>query len=255
MEPADAGHFTTFQVRRSAAQGRDWHLNRLVFASRDFYGSNQAKGRVLRMIREALGGADPALRQACTVRVRVLPPHAGYRGDHVPPGHDDTAFEIGIDLEPPRQPPAQPLRVRSHVGLRPAPLVKHLALGYQYQARQLAREAGFDDALFLAPGGCISEGTFWNVVFWDGAQWVWPRAIALQGVTGRMLQWAMDAGDVPRCTGPVMLDGLARMRAAFAINSTGIADIAAIDAWQLPGDPAAGRTLRGMLAAVPWETI
>lgn len=255
MDPADAGHFTSFQLRDGAVQGRDAHLNRLVSDSRGFYGSNPCKGRVLRMIREVLWRADPALRAACTVRVRVHPPHAGYRGDHVAPGHDDTAFRVEVDLEPARQPPAGPLRVRSHAGLRPEPLVKHLALDLQHQARQAAREAGYDDALHVAADGCISEGTFWNVVFGDGAEWVWPVAPALPGVTRQILRMEMERSGVPQRDAPVRLADLGGMRAAFALNSTGIAEIREIDAHRFPGDREAAMRLRELLACIPWDGL
>lgn len=253
MNPADAGHFTSFQLRDSAVQGRDMHLVRLVVASRELYGSSPARGRTLRMIREALLAGDAALREACTVRVRVHPPHAGYRGDHIPAGHDDPALRVEVDLEPSRHPSAGALRVRSRVGLRQAPGVKHLALDFQHEARRTAREAGFDDALHLAADGRISEGTFWNVVFWDGADWVWPAAPALPGVTRWLLRMEMERSDVLQRDAPVRLADLAEVRAAFAINSSGIADIAAIDEYGFAGDPAAGKALRGLLAAVPWE--
>lgn len=253
MDPADAGHFTTFQVRGGRMQGRDAHLARLVAGSRALYRSSPAGDRIRSVIRDAVLSADPALREACTVRVRVHPPHPGYRGDHVAPGRDDAALRIELDLGPPRQPPAAPLRVRTHAGLRQAPGVKHLALDFQRQAREAARAAGDDDALLLAPDGRISEGTFWNVVFRDGRGWVWPDAPALPGVTRGMLRMEMEKHGEPLRDAPVDLAVLAGMRAAFAVNSTGITAIGAIDGFRLAGDPAAGEALRGFLAAVPWD--
>src|SRR5690554_1029174 len=121
------------------------HLARLRAGSRELYGSARATTRIGRILRGAVMAADPALREACTARVRVHPPHPRYRGDQLAPGHDDTALRIAVDFEPPRQPPAVPLRVRTHAGLRRAPAVKHLALDFQQWARQAARDAGFDD--------------------------------------------------------------------------------------------------------------
>src|SRR5690606_39340296 len=43
MDPAAAGHFTTFQVRDGRARGRELHLDRIVDASRALYGSAPAK--------------------------------------------------------------------------------------------------------------------------------------------------------------------------------------------------------------------
>lgn len=247
-----AGHFTTLQVRGGKAQGRDLHLDRLVDASRALYGSGPGKPAVLAAIRAALAMAAPRAGD-CTLRVRVHPPGAGYRGDHLANPAHDPALRIEVDVEAPRHPPAAPLRVRTHAGLRASPGVKHLALGFQQQARRAAREAGCDDALLTAPDRRISEGSFWNILFWDGSAAVWPDAPALPGVTQRLLRGALDQAGIGQRRQAVTVQALGGMPAAFALNSTGITDIAAIDGHELPGDPAAGMLLRRLLAGVPWD--
>lgn len=240
-EAAKAGHFTTMQVRAGGVQGLELHLARLRTASRNLYGANSDRsvdGPVLKKrIREALAAASLETGD-CTVRVRVLPPH-----------------RIEVDIEPPRQPPSSPLRVRTHPGLRSVPSVKHLALDFQLEARAQAREAGFDDALLLAPDGRISEGTFWNVAFWDGESVVWPDAPALTGVTRQLLGAALDQAGLPQRCEAVNMASLDRFSAAFAFNSSGIGDIAAIDAHVFPGDALTGATLRRLLAAVPRDLL
>lgn len=234
-EAADAGHFTTLQVRGGRVQGLDLHLARLVAASRELYGTGPGRSALKEHIRGALEAAGRSTGD-CTARVRVLPPS-----------------RIEVDVEPPRQPSASPLRVRTHPGLRSLPSVKHLALDFQLGARRQARDAGFDDALLLAPDGRISEGTFWNIAFGDGDAVVWPDAPALPGVTQRLLGGALEKAGVPQRREAVGVDSLAGLRAAFALNSTGIADIAAIDSHAFRGDARAGATLRALLAGVPWE--
>ena len=251
MDPAAAGHFTTMQVRDGRVQGRELHFIRLVTASRELYGSGPAKSEVGKRFREALLAAGHA--GDFTLKMRVLPPRPGYRGDDVPPGHHDPAFRIEVDIEPPRQPPASPLRVRTHAGLRSCPGVKHLALDYQLTARRQARDSGFDDAVLLAPDGRISEGTFWNIVFWDGSAVVWPDAPALAGVTQWLLRAALDQAGLPQRREAVDMGSLGGLRTAFALNSTGIADITAIDDHVFAADAGAGATLRQLLAGVPWD--
>ena len=148
-----------------------------------------------------------------------------------------------------------PLRVRTHPGLRPCPLVKHLALDFQHDARRQARQAGFDDALLLAADGRVGEGTFWNIAFWDGDGVVWPDAPVLAGVTQRLLADALEQACVPQRREAVPRGAPADMKAAFALNSTGIADIAAIDGHRFPGDAAAGAMLRRLLVQVPADSL
>lgn len=251
---ADAGHFTTMQVRGGRVQGRDMHLVRLVTASRELYGADPGKTVLLKRLRDALSAAGLLRDGDCTVRMRVLPPHPGYRSA-VEPGWHDPALRIEVDIEPPRQPPASPLRVRSHPGPRPFPVVKHLALDFQHRARQEARQAGFDDALLLDPGGRVCEGSFWSVLFWDAGGVVWPDGPALPGITRQMLARALQGAGVPQRWAPVRMDDLAGLAAAFALNSTGLTEIATIDDHRFPGDPAAAALLLRLLAAVPGTSV
>src|SRR5690606_5767003 len=93
---ADAGHFTTLQLRGGRVRGRDWHLVRLVTGSRELYGGDPGKAALLRRMREAVMAAGPS-NGDCTLRVRVLPPGPGYRSD-APPGHPDPRLRIEVDL-------------------------------------------------------------------------------------------------------------------------------------------------------------
>lgn len=250
---ADAGHFTTLQLRGGRVRGRDWHLVRLVTGSRELYGGDPGKAALLRRMREAVMAAGPS-NGDCTLRVRVLPPGPGYRSD-APPGHPDPRLRIEVDLEPPREPSTAPLHVRSHPGLRPFPWVKHLASGVQSDARARARAAGFDDALLVDAQGLVSEGTFWNIVFWDGSSVVWPQAPMLDGVTQRLLRGALDEAGVAQRREPVPLEAMASMRAAFALNSRGIQDIASVDRIGFPGDAGFASRLRTVLAGVREEVL
>lgn len=230
-------------------QGRDRHLTRLVDASRDLYGSGPTRDALRARIRAALVAAGPGAEDS-SLRVRIHPPDGG-DGDQRPPG--DHGLRIEVDFEAPRQPPGSPMRVRTHGGLRHRPGVKHLALGFQHDARRAARDAGFDDALLLAPDGRISEGTFWNVVFRDGDSVVWPDAPALPGVTQGLVGARLEKAGVPQRRAAVSVDSLAGLHAACALNSTGIADIAAIDGYAFPDSGAFAAFLRALLETVPWD--
>jgi len=264
-DPVDAGHFTSLQMRGGRVQGRDLHLLRLRHASEDLWRIGTDMGRLRREIRNALLQRDD--RADCTLRICVRPAGRGvssddraaaaspFRYDTSAQGDSARLLRVDVGIEPPRTVPASPLRVRSHHGLRACPLVKHLALQPQFAMRAQAQAAGYDDALLVAPDGSIAEGSFWSIAFWDGETVTWPRAPALPGVTRRLLERALDHARIRSQHVPVRLGDLAGQRAAFAVNSSGIRAVAAIDAHVFPGDAGFGGALRDLLAAVPREAF
>ena len=149
----------------------------------------------------------------------------------------------------------QPLRLRTHAGVRACPGIKHLALEPQFAARRAAQAAGFDDALLVAEDGHIAEGTFCNLALWDGGIVTWPAAPALPGVTFQLLGRELDAAGIRQRIAPVRLEDLALQRAAFALNSSGISDVAMVDRQAFAGDAAFGARLRALHAAIPWDPL
>jgi len=279
MDPASAGHFTTLQLRDGRVQGRDLHLARLVAASIDLYGVAPDVALLRDAVRRALIDAGPGPGD-CTLRIRLraraeqgadvaaggagprAPDHGKGPGDPpvwrtiaAAPAHGAghvVPLQLGIDIESPRQPAVAPLRLCSHAGPRALPGIKHLALAAQLEARRAARDAGFDDALLVTADGCVAEGTFWNIVFLEGDALVRPDGPALPGVTQRLLQDALAGHPRPVFrTGPVHVAALHRFTAAWALNSTGIQDIASIDGHRFRGDASLGDDLRARLAALP----
>ena len=276
-DPAAAGHFTTMQLRGGRAQGRDLHIARLVAASHALYGVVPDADALCADVRKAL--ADASMEAGdCTLRIRIRADTCGSddsldRADIRTSGHGRDGrpwmpiaavalamgsraglLESGIDIEAPRHPHAHPLYLRTHAGIRACPGIKHLALESQLEARRAARDAGFDDALLVTADGRVAEGTFWNIVFADGGGLVWPEGPALHGVTQQLLQGIPGApGGLPGRREPVHAAALERFIAAWALNSTGIQDIASIDGHRFGGDEGSGEALRGRLAAAPWE--
>ena len=266
-DPSAAGHFTTVQVRDGLVQGRDFHLLRLRDASIGMYGGAPREAEVRALIRSRLADAGKAGRD-CTLRILVRPvaPDADagegmvfrspfevdspQRGAGTP-----VAQRIDVEVGPPRLVPASALRVRSHRGLRPRPEVKHLATGLQLDARRAAVAAGFDDALLVAEDGRVAEGTFWNIAFWDGEVLTWPLAPVLPGTTLRMLRMAVAAAGLPERWAPVMLHDIGGQRAAVALNSRGIQEIASIDGHLFPGEAAFTARLGALLAGRAWESF
>ena len=231
------------QVRGGAVQGLDLHLARLREATMTMFGAGLDEDALRARLRQELDG-NGGRAEACTLRVVV---HAG------PAGGTGAAIDVGIDIEPPREPGAAALRLRSHRGLRERASLKHLAIGPQLEARRAAQAAGFDDALLVDANERIAEGTFWNIAVLDGAGLVWPDAPSLDGVIQRLLQEALARAGVSQRRDRVRLDALEAFRAAFALNSRGIQAIASIDSHAFEGDPAFGALLQELLAACPWQ--
>ena len=78
---------------------------------------------------------------------------------------------------------------------------------------------------------------------------------ALAGVTLQLLRGALEDARIPQARRALTVDSLAGLVAGFALNSTGIAVIDAIDDHRFPSDPDAERRLRELLAGVPWEPL
>ena len=256
-----AGHFTTLQLRGGRAQGRALPLLRLRQQSETLWGVGTHKARLLAAIRSGLraaGGPSDATVRVCVRPVAPGDARGAPEGDgpvFSPQGPGYPSLRVDVDVGPPRHVPAAPLRVRIHHGIRATPIVKHLALAPQFDARAAAQDAGFDDALLVTTDGAVAEGTFWTLALWDGQTVTWPLAPALPGVTWRLLAGELDAAGIPQQRVRVPIPALGRQRAAWAVNSTGIRPIASVDGLAFAGDPTLGGRLQAMLDAVPWDPI
>lgn len=215
------GHFTTMQVRARAVRGLDLHLARLEEGTRALFGGGLETARVRDWLRQALDGSQAAHTARITVFSRDF--------DHQRP---ERAVEVDVlvSVGPP-SPLRPPLRVCSALYARETPEIKHVGtFGVLHQLRR-AREAGFDDVLFVDDGGHVSEGSVWNVCFVDGeGRVVWPTAPALQGVTARLLRAGLFQAGLAWVEEDVRMADVPRFAGAFAVNASGIRPIAAIDA-------------------------
>ncbi|WP_217546697.1 aminotransferase class IV [Streptomyces sp. GbtcB6] len=239
------GHFTSMQVRDGAVRGLELHLGRLEGASRELFGvpgGDRDRDRLREFIRHAVRG-----ERAASVRVTV-----------VPGAQEPSAPDVMVSVTAPvADTPGPALRVRTVVYERELPHLKHLAtMGLTYHRRR-AREAGFDDALFVGRDGYVREGSIWNVAFWDGEQVVWPEAPVLPGITMQLLQGGAAKAGVPWSTRRLTTDDLPSLRAAAAAYSHCPAQpLAGIDDVPFPGDGAAlTDALRAAWAEVPWDSI
>ncbi|WP_242106813.1 aminotransferase class IV family protein [Luteimonas aquatica] len=241
------GHFTVMQVRGGAAQGLHAHLARLQAATRELFGAELEAGRIVAELRHALAAAGMG---DCSVRITVFSREFDI---------DDPARAIGLDvliaLAPPSTAGGAPLRVKSYRHERTLPHIKHAGTLPLFHFRRQARLAGYDDALFVDAAGRISEGSIWNVGFWDGARVVWPQAPALHGIMQQLLEAGLRETGVAQVRREIGLGDLPGFQAAFASYSRGIHPLAAVDGVAFEGGAGLPERLARALATQPWEPV
>ncbi|MFJ8415618.1 aminotransferase class IV [Bacillus paramycoides] len=83
---------------------------------------------------------------------------------------------------------------------RDIPQVKNVgSFGLIYRGR-IARMNGFDDVLFLDSLGRISEGSIWNIGFFDGNRIIWPKAEILPGIAMQLIQAGLEKNIIKTVT-------------------------------------------------------
>lgn len=240
------GHFTAMQVRGRAVQGLSHHIARLQAATRELFDAELSEAR----IRDALAAAVTTGATDVSLRLTVFARGFDYR-DPMRPVEPDLL----VTLSPPTSADKLPIRVKSFDFVRPLAHVKHVGTFPLFHYRRLALKAGFDDALFVAPNGCVVEGSIWNLGLWDGQQVVWPEGPALRGTHEAVLQAGLRALGVGQSTRPVRLDELAGFRSLFASNASGLQPMTAVDEnrWEVDGELM--DLLRRALASQPWDSL
>jgi 4-amino-4-deoxychorismate lyase len=237
------GHYTSMQVRGGRVRGLALHLARLDDGNSDFFGGRGDVAEELRLrelIRHALGDVQDA-------SVRVA---------YVPGADEQDRPDVLVAVRAPApEEPGPGLRVQTQAYERDWPEHKHAATMGLGVARRKARQDGFDDALFLA-GERVSEGSSWNVAFWDGERVLWPEAPMLKGVTMVLLQIAMTMAGVPWGIRPVVRHELPDLLAAAAVNSIWPGrPIASVDDVVFTDSAALTDALGTAWKTVPWDEI
>ena len=157
---------------------------------------------------------------------------------------------------PASEPTAVPLRLKSFRYSRALAHVKHVGTFPLFHYRRLAQQAGFDDAVFVDAGGSISEGSIWNIGFFDGDGIVWPDAPQLAGVAMQLLQAGLARAGIASAVKPVALSEIDRFWSAFFTNSSNpVRPIASIDAVGFEPDPALASRLRDAYDSNPLQSI
>ncbi|WP_210408240.1 aminotransferase class IV [Allokutzneria sp. NRRL B-24872] len=203
------GHFTSMRAEGGRVRGLGLHLERLDRDARLVFGEGVDAEAVKAAIRAELGERAEALN----VRVNVFSPEVSMSTlDNI------VAPTTLVTVRPAAPWPDSAMHVRSVVYERDLPQVKHVGTFGLLLQRRLARLAGYDDALFVNRSGHISEGTLWNVGFYDGSRVVLPTAPALPGVSIHLVCKGLRSMGVPVELRKLTLEDLPSFQSAFATN-------------------------------------
>lgn len=241
------GHFTSLRCVDGAVRGLDLHLARLEAGTQALFAAGLDPARVREGLRQAFaaaGHADAWLRATVFARdfdfARPLRP---------------VAPDLLVSAGPALDWTGPPLRVAPVRFQRHRPEIKHVGTFALFDLRRQAMAAGWDDAVFVDPAGCLVEGTTWNLGLWDGQGVTWPAGPALRGTQERLLQQGLDAAGVPQQARPVGENELAGFQSAFACNARGIRGIGAIGGHVFPAGEPWRPSLAQALAACPWQAL
>ncbi|MGW4966979.1 aminotransferase class IV family protein [Nonomuraea sp. NPDC004186] len=205
---AGYAHFTAMQVRGGRVRGLDLHLERLRHASVELFGRAVPDDRVRSYLRAALRAGPADVSLTATV--------------HSPAGEFTVAEgepEVLVRTGPAASGPAGPLALAAVEHERFLPAVKHVGeVAKTYVLRQAAGQ-GFDDAAFVDRRGRLSEGSIWNLAFWDGTAVVWPVAEMLTGTTMAVVRRRLDRLGVPQRAQEITLADLPALAGAVVMNS------------------------------------
>ncbi|WKX73967.1 aminotransferase class IV family protein [Streptomyces sp. XD-27] len=207
---AGYAHFTAMQVRGGRVRGLDLHLERLRCASVELFGRAIPDDRVRSFLRAALEAGPDDVSLTATVYSSA--------GEFTAAGADAEP-EVLVRTGPAASGPEGPLALAAVEYERVLPAVKHVGeVAKTYFLRQAAGQ-GFDDAAFVDRRGRLSEGSIWNLAFWDGAAVVWPVAEMLGGVTMGIVRRQLDRLGVPQRDQEVTPADLAALAGGVVMNS------------------------------------
>lgn len=224
------GHFTAVQARGGRVRGLALHLDRLTTADKELFGRELDRDLVLDSIRTVLAGAADA-----SVRVYL------------------TQACVLTTARPPKDVAKTPRNVRTEMYQRFLPHIKHTGGFPQAYLGLRAAAEGYDEVLFTAGDGRISEGSITNVGCFDGTRVIWPEAPMLRGIAMALMEEGLDRAGVPY--EHRMLKDLRGFEAVFLTNSHGVVPVGRVDGVPLRVDERAVRRLIDCYESTPWDQV
>jgi len=207
---AGYAHFTAMQVRQGKVRGLDLHLERLRTASTELFGHAHEEEEVRRLLRAAIGKNAPDLSLTATAF-----PSMGEFTD----GATRCKPSMLIRTSPASSGPEGPFALAVVEHERFLPHIKHTGEAAKTFYLRHATQTGFDDFVLQDSDGRLSEGSIWNLAFWDGDAVIWPEAKMLVGTTQNIVRRQLETRGVPQRTDPVTVTDLYNMKGAVIMNS------------------------------------
>ncbi|GAA1518240.1 aminotransferase class IV family protein [Kribbella lupini] len=193
------------QVRGRLVRGLDLHLDRLRKASLELYGNALPDD----LVRDHLRTAVEAGPEDVSLTATVFSPAGEFTAA-------SAKLELLVRTGPPSSGPAGPLALTTFEHERFLPALKHVGEPAKTYALRQAIAAGYDDAAFTNRQGHLTEGTIWNLAFWDGTSVVWPQAEILTGTTMGIVRRHLE---VPQRTTEIIPANLSTFTGAVVMNS------------------------------------
>lgn len=241
----NAGHFTAMQIRAGKVKGRQLHLDRLEASSIALFGCSVPEEKLLAGIRASVGDAS------CSLRVHIF--SAAVTPGRITP--DD--LQVLVIRSAPVEMNITSMTVETAAYERFLPHIKHagISIGLLHYKRQ-ALLNGYDDVLYTTATGHISEGSIWNIGFYDGHRFIFPSAPALPGVMLQLIIAGLERLKIPLTREWVHPRQLDSFTAAFAMNSiTAAQPIRQIDDVVYPVESAVFNMLQEAYDQTPWEDL
>jgi 4-amino-4-deoxychorismate lyase len=241
----NSGHFTAMQVRDGKVKGGPLHLARLKAASIFLFGSSLPDETIRSFIRISSEG------RSCSLRVHIFPAAANIGAI----GPED--LQVLIIRSAPLEMNTTPITAGTAIYERFLPQIKHagIAIGLIHHKRD-ALLNGYDDVLYTSAAGEISEGSIWNIGFFDGKGFVFPAAPALPGIMLQLIMTGLKQLKIPVTVAPVYEHQLTGFSTAFLMNSiTAAQPIRQINETVFPVEVPVFNMLQHAYEQTPWEWI
>ena len=218
---AGFAHFTALQVRQRDIKGWDLHLARLQQASLELFQQTLSDDYLSAALSVAIdsGPADQSLM------VTLFVDHGEFSSHSV-----NASPSLLIRASAPQDGPAGPLRLAAFEYQRPLAHIKHVGeISKTYYLHQ-AIKRGFDDALFFTAAGHVSEGSIWNLAFWDGHSVIWPYAPMLIGTMMGIVTRQLEHLGIPQRREVISMNQLPSYCGAAVMSSwTPAIEVSAIE--------------------------
>jgi branched-subunit amino acid aminotransferase/4-amino-4-deoxychorismate lyase len=241
------GHFTSMQVDDGRVRGLDLHMQRLEDATRELFAATLDVAAVRAHMRHIVGDE----RGRFSLRINVFS-----RRLQLERMAEAARPDVLITLGPARERQTTPMRVKTFRHQRTLAHIKHAGTFELFHHRRLAQQDGYDDALFVDSTGAVSEGSIWNIGFFDGRGVVWPEAHQLRGVSMQLLQTGLQERGIATTTRRIEVAEAGAFRSAFFTNSgCPVRPIASIDGMDLIVDAELFELLEACYASNPLQTI